>query len=222
MPAHPRLVRLDVLTRADRAALVRLLSPFRAFFDSQGVSLPALAKAPQPDRAGARRLLAAAHDRSAPDTLRALLEALDTLATPAGAAEIVRLDVDARLPRGALGEENLALAALLETPDLSRDALRLTRAVRAARDPSRAYTDSEPSDGRAIAYLADMKEALERLLATGFEARDSTRYARVLVTETEEAWVFEIGHGERPRTREIVDTKSLALALVTDVAAHRA
>jgi hypothetical protein len=44
----------------------------------------------------------------------------------------------------------------------------------------------------------------------------------VLVTETEHAHIFEVSHGERPRTREIVDAASLALALVTDIAARRA
>jgi hypothetical protein len=59
-------------------------------------SLRALAASARGDRARARRIVAAVHDAAAPDGLRALAEALDALATSAGAAELVRSSIRAR------------------------------------------------------------------------------------------------------------------------------
>ena len=217
----PRIVRADALARAKPSALARLLAPFAAFFAAGDVDVASLGAATQVPRAIARRIATAAHDPRAPAPLRALLGAFDSLADPRGAAELVRLDVARRLPRATLGDEDLALFALLDAPDLADRALVVSRAVRAARDPARAYTDYEPSGG-PVAYEDVLHAKLEERLAGRFEARDSARYSSALVSDTEEATLFEIAHGDRPRTREIVDTRALALALVTDTSAHRA
>jgi hypothetical protein len=60
-----------------------------------------------------------------------------------------------------LGDEDLALTALLDAPDLAARTL----ALRAATDPARAYTDHEPADVRPVSYTPSCHAALERSLA---------------------------------------------------------
>jgi hypothetical protein len=222
MPKGRQIVRLKVLAHADRAALARLFAPFAAYFESVSAPLDLLATSRAGDYAVARRFFAAIHDPRAPQELVALAEAFDALAHDNVATLLVREDVARRLPRGSLGAVDLALAALLDAPELARKVLVAARVLGALHDARRAYTDCVPAGDGAVAYAPERHEALVRAHAARFEARDASSYCDVYVTETEEVWIFEVTHGDRPRTREIVDTASLALALVTDVAAHRA
>jgi hypothetical protein len=222
MPKTRPIVRLKVLAHADPAALARLLSPYAMFLEGASAPLEMLATSRAGDYAAARQLAAAIADPRAPAPLVALAEALDALAHDNVAARLVREDEARKLPRGTLGTVDLALAALLDAPELSRKVLHEARALRAFEDARRAYTDCVPDEGRAVAYAAESHAALVRAHAARFEARDASAYCDVYVTETEQVWIFEITHGDRPRTREIIDTATLALALVTDTAAHRA
>ena len=217
-----QIVRLKVVAHGGRAALGRLFAPFAAFFETAGAPLSLLESSRAGDQAVARRFAAALHDPRAPQPLVALAEALDALAHDNVAAMLLKGDVGQQLPRGTLGTVDLALAALLDAPDLARKVLVAARVLRVLQDARRAYTDCVPADERPIAYAPGQHEALVRAHAARFVAKDASAYCDVYVTETEEVWMFEVTHGDRPRTREVIDTAQLALALVTDVAAHRA
>lgn len=220
-----RIVRVEVLERAARTLLAELLSREVAFFRARGFSIEALGGSSPADRDVVHALDALLHDAAAapamPHALRDALRALDALATSAGAEELVRLDAQSRrLPRATLGEEDLALTALLRHPDLAADALEI---VAFTHDASHAFTEYEPADGRTLAWIdGKHRAALAAALGGRLEARDRTRYCEVRTTETDGEWAIAIAHGDRPKTRERVDAGALSARPVTDIAAHKA
>jgi hypothetical protein len=220
--AHKRVIRRGVLERAAHGLLARYLAPFAPYLDAHGVSLATLAEAPQDDRALPRRLDAVFHDPTTdpapPPELLERLAALDALATPDGAAELVRLDKDKTLPRGTHGDEDLALVALLEQPELAASAK-----VAASREPEHKFVEYAPAAAARPQALDDAAvAALREVLGVELDALDHTAYCDVTLTAQGDELILEIDHGSRPQTRDRVDPKSLRVAQVTDVAARRA
>ena len=219
---HKRFIRRGVLERAARPALARYLAPFAAHFEAHALDLAALAASPQDDRTLPRRIDAILHGGlsgpAPPQELLDILAALDALATPDGAAELVRLDEHRRLPRGTHGDEDLALVALLDHPDLAR-----TARVAAARDAEHKFVEYAPRAGARRAAFDDAAvEALRAQLGTHLDALDHTAFCDVTLHAQGDELILEIEHGSRPQTRDRVDPKSLRVAQVTDVTARRA
>ena len=222
MAAHrlKRVVRRGVLERAAHPLLARYLSPFIAYLDAQAVDLAALRAAPQDDRAIPRRIDVVLHDASTrpPPELLESMTALDALATPEGATELVRVDRDRRLPRGTHGDEDLALVALLDHPDLARSAR-----VAATRDAEHKFVECAPPPGTRRAPLDERGLAsLRELLGSLLDELDHTAYCDVTLSTQDDELLLEIDHGSRPRTRELINPSSLRVAQITDVTARRA
>jgi hypothetical protein len=220
--AHKRVIRRGVLERAAHGLLARYLAPFAPYLEAHGVSLAALGESPQDDRALPRALDSIFHDSGAnaapPSELLERLIALDALATPDGAMELVRLDKDKKLPRGTHGDEDLALVALLDHAELAASAK-----VAASRETETKFVEYAPAAGMRPRSLDDAAvAALRELLGAELDALDHTAYCDVTLAAQGDELLLEIDHGSRPQTRDRVDPKSLRVAQVTDVTARRA
>ncbi len=215
-PAHP--VRREAILRASRPLLARLLGEHAAFF---GELLPPLAASDRTDEAPLDAVLALVASGDPPAPLLDRLHTFDVLATGSGADALLRLDAESRLlPRGTLGDEDLALTALLDHPELAAEALPLATP---AHDPARAFTEYEASKGSVVHYVdAEHRARLEAAIGARLEASDRTRRCHLHRTETADDYVFELSLGDRPKARELVDAASLATRAVTDITAQRA
>jgi hypothetical protein len=220
--ASKRIVRRVALERASRALLSRLLLAHgEAFFEAHGVSLAALATTSPRDRAVIHRIFDLVHDRAIipalPASMRAALEAFDTLATPAGGEAILRADEKALIPRATYGDEDLALVMLLDHPELAVDARREAEA-----DEVQSFTEYEPETPGAIRFGDDERSALERALGVKLEAKDRTRMCTVHLRREGSVVSLEIVHGRRPKTFDKVDAKTLEIDQSTDTHTERA
>jgi len=211
-------VRREALLRASRPLLARLFAEHAPFF---GPLLAPLAASDRSDPAPLDAVLVLVASGDPPAALLDRLHAFDVLATASGAEALLRLDGEARrLPRGALGDEDLALTALLDFPDLAGDALPLATP---AHDPARAFTEYEPTGGRVVRYVAaEHRALLAAAIGARLEASDRTRRCHVHHTDTPDDELFELSLGDRPKARELVDAVSLTTSAVTDITAQRA
>jgi hypothetical protein len=219
MPAN-RVIRRVVLERSSRPLLVRFLTVHgAAFFAAHDFPLDGLAAAPSSDRALVHHLFDLLHTPSLarPPALLAALAALDALATPNGGDELVRLDVDARLPRATYGDEDLALFALLERPELATEARRAADA-----DRVQSFTEYEPGVHGPLAFGDAEKVALASTLAPRLDAKDRTRLCIIHATRDGDETSLEIVHGRRARTFDKIDAKSLQVDASTDSHTERA
>lgn len=210
-------IRRDAFLGATPALLARALAEHEAALAAHGFALPRLAEAKRGDEATIDALVAALHG-DLPASLVERLRAFDVLATGAGADALVRLDEARRLPRGTHGDEDLALVAIVDAPDLAAEAL-----VHAApaHEPTRAFTEYRAP--RIVSWSDERhRDAPSKAIATRLEERDRTALCKIHRTETADEHVFDIGLGDRPKSRTIVDPKSLTTTGVTDITGQRA
>lgn len=214
MPARKRIIRLAVLQRTARALLVRFLRPHADPLSAPPIALDlaALEATEQDDPTEVRRLytaLSTTPDAFPPALLDALI-AIDGVATSAGRESLLRADTTSLLPRGRLGDEDLAFTAYLDHPQLFAAARRGQ-----TNESVTTYTVYEPADARAIDVLA-LVPRLRDALAACFEARDRTRHCDILPTDDARETYLEISHGRNPATRERIDPDTLSVSQRTD------
>ena len=116
-----------------------------------------------------------------------------------------------------LGDEDLALTALLEKPDLA-EAVRVAAEV----EGITGFTEYESEDGRPLSFDDAEREALEATFGASLAELDRTRLCKVHVTREPGKVSLEIVHARRPKTFDKVDVSTLAVDATTDVHTERA
>jgi hypothetical protein len=215
------VIRRSVLEHASRALLAKYLAPWSSFFATHDVSLAALVESPQSDHALPWRMYALLKDERtavAPAELSEALTALDMLASDEGRGELVKFDFDEKLPRGRLSNEDLALTALLEQPDVATLARLAARPVTES-----AFAEYVPATKPSIKRFNDATmEELRARIAKTLASLDHAAYCAIRWLPNDAGIEIEIDHGSRPRARDIIDLESLETKHVTDATVRRA
>jgi len=206
-----RIIRREVLDHAARGLLAELLTPFASFFERHGVRLDILAGTKQTDRGIVGVIHGLVHDDGTleppPDDLVDVLAALDTLATPDAASDLIRLDTAGVLPRGTHGDADLALVALLRQPDLAALVL-----AENAREIDQKFAEYAPAvSGPVLSLSRPSLEKIEKLLGARLESLDHTKHCRIHLAKNRWYVELEIQHGSRAQTRDTIDPQSLAI-----------
>ncbi len=219
-------LRRVLLERLSRPLLARFLSTHAAdFCAAHGFPLAAFTASAPGDRTFVHRLfqiLTAPSDASAllPPAAREWLPLLDALATTRGAERLISLDTERRLPRAALGDENLALTAILDHPDLARRAYALLPSE--APDGIDSFTEYDPASARSFRFTDADRKKLEGLCGIEFERLDRTRHCLVHVAREARRLVLEVEYCRRPKTRDKLDADTFAVTPATDINTERA
>jgi hypothetical protein len=213
-----------LLERLARPLLARFLAAHAApFCDAHAFSLAELAASDPRDRVLVHRLFELLHEDvspALPDPAREWLAILDALACTRGGERLIELDAARVLPRAKLGDEDLALTAILEAPELARQAHSLLPSEGA--DGVDGFTEYDPADARTVRFGDAERRQIEALCREELEARDRTRYCAVQVSRESGRLKLEIEYGKRPKTREKVDADTLSVAPTTDINTERA
>ncbi len=215
-------MRRVVLERLARPLLARFLRTHAlAFCEAHGFPIDALARSAPRDRTLVHRLFDLVHapDLAPPLPFEAarLLVRLDALATSAGGEILIRLDRDGVLPRALLGDEDLALTAILDAPAIAEEAR-----VAAESERVRGYTEYEVPAAPSLPFGPAEDEALAQTLGSRLEELDRTRYCVVHRTSSPAKIALEIVHARRPKTRDKVDAQALEAWAATDIDTERA
>jgi hypothetical protein len=217
-------VRRAVLERLARPLLSRFLSTHAAdFCAAHAFPLPALHASDPRDRTLVHRLFALLHADALPAFPEAALRwlaALDALACTRGGELLIARDTGRVLPRAKLGDEDLALTAILELPELALEAQSLLPSE--AGDGIDGFTEYDPASPYSFEFDDAKRATFESLCGDELEARDRTRYCFVYVTRESKRLALEIEYCRRPKTRDKLDVETLAVAPATDVNAERA
>jgi len=124
------------------------------------------------------------------------------------------------LPRAKLGDEDLALTAILDAPDLAREAH--AQLPSEATDGIDGFTEYDPEEARPSRFGDAERKQIEALFRAELEARDRTSYCAVEVSRETGRLKLEIEYGKRPKTREKLDADTLSVAPTTDINTERA
>jgi hypothetical protein len=223
LPASPAIPRL-LLERLARPLLARFLSTHAPdFCAARSFPLTDLAASDPRDRALVHALHDLLHDSaspSLPDAARDQLALLVSLACTRGGERLIELDAGRVLPRAKLGDEDLALTAILDAPELARQACALLPTETA--DGIDGFTEYDPADARTLSFGDAERQQVEALCREELEARDRTRYCAVEVSREAGRLKLEIEYGKRPKTREKLDVDTLSVAPTTDINTERA
>ncbi len=228
MPRPSFLISLQTLEHVSRALLVRLLAPHADFAKTHGVPLDALAATAQNDRALVRILHTALHaEDSLPppsDELCDRMLALSDLTGTKGRDELLALDTSdpPRLPRGTLGDEDLAATAILDAPEIAEDA-RVACSGTHADAAMRGVTELDPKEPRPFPADDAFRAPFVTLFGARMKARDRKDLCDLHRRETRDAIYLEIAHGRPPAVRDFVRGDStLTIEQSTDVVTERA
>ena len=215
--------RRALLERLSRPLLARFLSAHAlSFCAAHAFPIDALAASDPRDRTLVHRLfdlLQLELEPLFPEEALHLLALLDALATPRGGERLVELDLARVLPR-TLGDEDLALAAILDHPALARDAHALLPSEPG--DPIDGFTEYDPAEPRPLRFGSEERASLESLFNDELELRGRARYCSVQVTREPKRLALEIEYCRRPKTRDRLEVDSLAVAPATDTNTERA
>jgi hypothetical protein len=219
-PASKRIVSRELLERLARPLLVRILAPYGLWCQARHVDLDALARSSDDAAIVPLYKWLAKGDAAMPVDLRQQMLDLAEVATKDGHDEIFRVAAERGLPSPPRGltPEDLAATMLLDAPAIFRAArVRMECSVAAS------FTEYEAKTSARIADAAceDKRREAERLIGGDFDARNRTAVCELFVLETPEEILFEITHGEAPKTHGEIDPASMTIKQRTFIATRR-
>jgi hypothetical protein len=226
--ARPKpTLRRALLERLARPLLARFLATHAAdFCAAHALSLDALASSDPRDRTLIYRFydLLHADDPPAsppfPEAALGHLAVLEALGTLRGGERLIEVDVARVLPRATHGDEDLALTAILDHPELALRAHALLPTE--SPDTIDGFTEYDPADSRALRFGQAERIALETLVGIDLDALGRTDYCAVHVTRESKRLLLEFEYCRRAKTRAKLDLAARAVAPSTDVNTERA
>jgi len=212
-PAPPR----ELLERMRRDVLTRVLAPYRAFLDANGVALDALAATPQDDLSRVSALYAVLASDAAPPPAPLLetMAALAAVASDAGHERLRMLDKQRMLPQERLGHETLAAIAMLDFPGLFGEVKLVAK-----RPGTTALVEFPAKAHKGLPVDPARWSALGRAMASLFAERGRPDHCEPLVTRGARETVIDFVFGRLPQTTERL-TESNLRTQSTDVWTQR-